>query len=299
MSKNRPSLPDVLPAVASDGALRMLFDRHFKIDTTLSPDLVDAAQALRYQVYCRERMFEESENFPDGRECDEYDERSVHALVRHRATGECIAAVRLVLTDTHNPLTLFPVEDHCAHALPTTAAAELAATPRSRIAEISRLAVSRELRQRMTQNDNVTGLREPPAALDPHIMPCIVLGLFSAIVRLSAKLGITHWLAVMEPTLLRLLKRYGIRFPHVGMVVNYHGRRRPAVAQASSLIDGILCARPDVWDLITDSGNILPARPLSVMPHLDQVALTLNQDFTQKRPITTSVELPTMASVGG
>lgn len=65
----------------------------------------------------------------------------------------------------------------------------------------------------------------------------------------------------MEPAQLRLLKRFGVEFDHVGPVMEYHGRRRPAFTEAASLIDGIRKRRPDVWSLITDDGRYLPARP--------------------------------------
>jgi N-acyl amino acid synthase of PEP-CTERM/exosortase system len=90
--------------------------------------------------------------------------------------------------------------------------------------------------------------------------PHITVGLFSAIVQMSAETGVTHWLAVMEPTLLRLLRRFGIRFERIGDDVNYHGRRRPTLGVAADVVDGILAERPDIWDLVTQGGRYLPPR---------------------------------------
>lgn len=267
------STPVAQAPLGANDVLRVLFDQHFAVELALTPHRIDEVLALRYQVYCCERPFEDANCFPDGRECDAYDERSVHALVRHRASGACVAAVRLVLADEHEPTALFPMEAHCREAIPPTGLTALENTPRKRIAEISRLAVSRNIRQRMGQ----TGSDDPEHApeLDQHIMPYIIVGLFAAIVRLSAKLSVTHWMAVMEPTLLRLLKRYGICFPHVGPVIDYHGRRRPAIAQARTLVDGIRAARPAVWALITDGGTVLPARPsIPIELHSETRALT-------------------------
>ena len=92
-------------------------------------------------------------------------------------------------------------------------------------------------------------------------MPYISLGLFAAILRMSVKHDITHWMAVMEPAQLRLLKRFGVEFDHVGPLMEFHGLRRPAFTEAVSLIDGILQRRPDVWELITESGRYLPPIP--------------------------------------
>jgi len=43
--------------------------------------------------------------------------------------------------------------------------------------------------------------------------------------------------------------------------MEFHGLRRPAFTEAVSLIDGILQRRPDVWELITESGRYLPPIP--------------------------------------
>lgn len=237
----------------SDIKLLITFERFFSVELALSSVQLSEVMALRYQVYCREREFEDAESFPDGRERDAYDPRSVHALVRHRQSGKCVAAVRLVLADQEDPDLPFPVEKHCRDALPAAGMAELGKIPRARIAEVSRLAISREMRQHIApKRDNV-------ATLDEHqISPYIVVGLFSAIVQWSAELGISHWLAVMEPACLRMLRRYGIRFSHTGDITVYHGRRRPVVAGARAMLDDILRTRTDVWHLITGSGSVVP-----------------------------------------
>jgi N-acyl amino acid synthase of PEP-CTERM/exosortase system len=62
----------------------------------------------------------------------------------------------------------------------------------------------------------------------------------------------------MEPTLLRFLSRYGIYFQKIGPVVDYHGRRQPTVASIDSVLSGIYAHRKDVWEVITDFGNVWP-----------------------------------------
>lgn len=56
------------------------------------------------------------------------------------------------------------------------------------------------------------------------------------VMRLSNELGLTHWCAIMEKGLLRLLERFGIHFVATGPMVEYHGMRQPCVAR----IDGVL-----------------------------------------------------------
>lgn len=257
MSKNIRKMHTEAAQPTTNDALQHLFDAHFAVELATSAQLRDEVMALRYQVYCREHAFEDATAFPDGRERDDYDPRSVHALVRHRSSGACVAAVRLVLADPQAPEMAFPVEAHCGHALPQAGLAMLDDTPRQRIAEISRLAVSHEVQQRLVQHSDSS---VPDAPMNEQkALACVIVGLFAAIVQWSDKLAISHWLAVMEPACLRLLRRYGIRFCHTGASVEYHGRRRPTIARARKLITRIHDARPDVWQLITDTGRVLPA----------------------------------------
>ena len=91
-----------------------------------------------------------------------------------------------------------------------------------------------------------------------RMLPLMTIGLFAGIVRMSRRHNITHWLAVMEPTLLRFLTRFGIYFQPVGSLVDYHGKRQPAIGVIDEVLAGIYAKRPDVWAVITDNGNVWP-----------------------------------------
>ena len=88
-------------------------------------------------------------------------------------------------------------------------------------------------------------------------MPNFTLGLMNGIVRMSAENGISEWFAVMEPTLLRLLARFGIYFSPIGPVVDYHGMRQPCHADINNLLERVRKERPEVWEIITDNGRLL------------------------------------------
>ena len=91
-------------------------------------------------------------------------------------------------------------------------------------------------------------------------MPNITLGLMNGIVRMSVEHGITEWFAVMEPTLLRLLARFGIYFSPIGPMVNYHGMRQPCYATIENLLGRVRKERIDVWEFITDNGRLLDGK---------------------------------------
>lgn len=242
-----------------------IFNSVFNVELATSPEAINEVFEVRYQVYCIDRPFEDPNCFADKREHDAYDPRSAHALIRHRMTRDSVATVRLVMAGNNPEQSDFPMEAPCIHRMDRRAQDAFAGARREQIAEISRMAVSREFRRRLNEDESDAGTSDFVCYSDSEngkrAMPYISLGLFAGILQMSIRHGITHWMAVMEPAQLRLLKRFGVEFDHVGPVLEYHGRRRPAFTEAASLIDGIKKRRPDVWSLITDDGRYLPAKP--------------------------------------
>lgn len=242
-----------------------IFNSVFNVQLAESPETINEVFEVRYQVYCIDRPFEDPNCFADKREHDTYDPRSTHALIRHTQTGDNVAAVRLVMAGNTPDQLDFPMEGPCVHRMDQSAQEAFSGACREQIAEISRMAVSREFRRRLNEEKSVSGISESAYYSDcengRRAMPYISLGLFAAILQMSVKHGITHWMAVMEPAQLRLLKRFGVEFDHVGPVLEYHGRRRPAFTESASLIDRLRIRRPDVWSLVTEAGRYLPATP--------------------------------------
>lgn len=189
----------------------------------------EAAFRLRYQVYCLERGYEASQT---GREQDRFDARSEQATLTQRSTGRVVGTVRLVLPSPEPREPDFPMQHLCGSAM-------LARLPREGAAEVSRFALSKELRDRDSAG---------------HVP--LRLGLVRGAVLLSARLGVTHWCALMEPTLLRLLRLSGIRFEPLGPAVEHRGIRQPCWAAVSDLLDGVRRERPAVWDYLTEGGAV-------------------------------------------
>lgn len=239
------------------------FHNHYEVVSADTISLMETAFSIRYQVYCLERSYEDADAFPDRMETDEYDLHSAHSLVKCQRSGEYAGLVRLILPnplDVNKPL---PVERFC-HSEMKKAGVDLSAIHRENIAEISRFSISKELKRQCAQKAAVSVVRDSVDFQDrgeaeyPRMLPHITLGLFAGVVRMSAQHHITHWLAVMEPTFFRLLSRYGIYFQKAGPVVDYHGRRQPAVANIDSVLSGIHTKRKDAWEIITDFGNVWP-----------------------------------------
>ncbi|MEK7323579.1 MAG: PEP-CTERM/exosortase system-associated acyltransferase [Pseudomonadota bacterium] len=240
-------------------ALADNFARFFDVKPVVTDEQLRLAMELRYQVYCLETGFEDINQHPGGMERDEFDSRAVHSLLIHRASGMIAGTVRLVLPEAANPHALFPIEKHCGDAVRRPVAAAL----RGQVAEISRFCISKEFKRRMAESPSLWGSIDGVTEEDMsqrRLIPHITVGLFTAIVRMSAQHGIRYWYAVMEPSLLRLLTRFGIHFTLIGPAVEYHGARQPCFADADEVLTEMHRVVPPVWELITEGGRLWPGQ---------------------------------------
>ena len=187
---------------------------------------------LRYDVYVSEFGFEKKEDHPSGLERDIYDSHSVELAAIEQINAETqktIGTIRLILHSEHG----FPIEN----AVPVDFTEEKPSI--DRIAEISRLTISREYRRR--QGDGLYGVEsylkaseggmvpegEKPDNAKVRIQPYLILGLFKELYQVSKKLGITHWYMITEKKLWYALKRFDLIFRQIGEPVQYHGLRIP------------------------------------------------------------------------
>ena len=227
----------------------------FDARVAYSDDVRDAAFRLRYRVYCIENPFEDPSANPDGREIDTYDSHAVHSLLIYRPTNVSAGTVRLVLPLAHDPDNSFALQHVCNHLM----LRDRARFPIHAMAEVSRFCISKEFRRRLGDGTSVVGQEsdgmEMSADDERRILPHLSLGLIESLVRMSIENKVTHWCAVMEPTLLRLLTRLGIHFDPIGPIVEYHGRRQPCFIPLAVLLPRVKRERPDVWDVITRGGK--------------------------------------------
>ena len=82
------------------------------------------------------------------------------------------------------------------------------------------------------------------------------LGLIQVLLQMSAQYGITHWCAVMEPTLLRMLAGMAIRFNPIGPPVEYHGLRQPCSCNIAEILQAVTRERPAFWEVLTCGGTL-------------------------------------------
>lgn len=225
-----------------------LFNRFLSVVPADTQSLLDQAFRLRFQVYCVERGFEDPADYPDGRERDGDDLRSLHSLLIDRATGVAVGTVRLILPHHGDELPVFRVigarERSATRLLPETTA------------EVSRFAVAKSFRR---QIEHGWGSHASCTAMASRVrtdaIQLLTFGLIRAVVMMSAFGGITHIVGMMEPALLRLLARLEIAFHPLGGLVEHHGIRQPSWAVMRQLITSINNHHPELGEIISDAGK--------------------------------------------
>jgi N-acyl amino acid synthase of PEP-CTERM/exosortase system len=250
----RRNEPFYTASAASPPRLKNIYDSYFEITLVQTSEQREAAFRLRYEVYCVEHSYEDPAQNPGGMETDQFDAAALHALLTHRHSGSLVGTVRLILPRSEGEQTRFPIRDVCHDEL---ICRDNPSLPWSQTAEISRFAISKNFRRRANEETSVGSFTSQGD--DPRrVIPNTSLGLMQAIVMMAAKAKVSHLCAVMEPTLLRMLRRLGICFIPVGPPVDYHGRRQPCYSDLDILLTRIWLERTDVWELITGDGALWP-----------------------------------------
>jgi N-acyl amino acid synthase of PEP-CTERM/exosortase system len=225
------------------------YNTYFYTQAAETPELIKTAQAIRYQVYCLEREFENADEHCTGLESDVFDKAAVHSLVIHRPSGEAMGTARLILPQ------LAPEGMPIEQLLAENGLRAGDYFPVARSAEVSRFAISNTFRRRPGDNGATADARGRDRECR-SALPC--LGLIREIIRQSHELGLTHWAAVMEPKLLRMLALMGIHFTPVGPLVSHHGLRQPSYACIAEVLERLKRERPDHWMVVTDGGRLVP-----------------------------------------
>lgn len=167
-----------------------------------------ACYELRYQVYCKERGFLPVEDYMERRaESDCHDHGNCLHFGGVKSDGSMAGTNRLIVS---NSLQL-PLRARCE----ITDKDILKAARGQRVAEISRLAVSR--------NERKGGSAE------------LVMGLYKIMYQSSKLNDVQYWFAAMERSLVRLLDRLHFHFEPIGPVSDYYGEVQPYVARIADI----------------------------------------------------------------
>ena len=230
-------------------SISQLFHRYFQVVLADTPTLRKEVYQIRYEVYCQEFKFERAANFSDGLERDAFDtQRSHHCLLLHRESGLFAGCVRLVVNDPAMLEELLPFEEGCNTSLNNPNITPMLAE-RSKIGEISRLAVPSIFRRRHSDPDSPIGDLSIPdfSHNERRCFPHIPMGLYLAAAAIGLKKNLDGVFAVMELRLARHLRRFGIIFQQASDVIDYHGQRAVFYIDRDGLFKHL---QPEIKDLL-------------------------------------------------
>lgn len=235
------------------------FTQYFQIiPVNGNSKLLSMAQQIRYQVYCEEFHYESAEQFPDQKEQDLFDQQSLHCLLMHVPTQKPVGCTRLIGAYSDKPVLPLPFEQFCPEPLLNLVPPlSLKSLPVNCYGEFSRLAVLAEFRRRQSDEKKPVSLPEQ-ASLTAEAdaderrdnYPLIPIALFTATLTLLLRSDYCYGFAMMEPRLVRLLKRFGIYFVQVGKLVDYHGPRAPFVIHRDQILPNLTSKTRALMDII-------------------------------------------------
>ncbi len=209
------------------------FHKYFAVSLATTQEQRLAAHRLRFRVFCEEFRYLDPRDRPDeeyaaGIEVDEFDDRSLHCLVTHRRTGQTAGCVRVVTTRSNLYADPLPLEKFCLPAL-SLGTLDLLAADRSRVGEISRLAVDPVFRRRSGDHAGKPGRAKAVDINHQEVrsFSMIAVAALLGAAASSEMLGLTDVFAMMKPALPRLMQRSGLTLARAGLVTDYHGRRAP------------------------------------------------------------------------
>jgi N-acyl amino acid synthase of PEP-CTERM/exosortase system len=225
------------------------FNKYFRLTLANDHESLNQVYQVRYQVYCEEFNYLKGS---DGLEKDEHDDHSQHCLLIHKDTNTPAGCLRLIGSSQDDLATPLPFEKFWFPSRQHLYSPE--SLPRGSFCECSRLAVTSSFRRRREDEKKPISIpEEMPSDPGQRLnFPLIPVALFLAGIALFLNSKFQFAVAMMEPRLARMLKRYGIVFLQVGEVVDYHGPRAPFVFSREGVLNNLQSEVGPLLELITE-----------------------------------------------
>jgi N-acyl amino acid synthase of PEP-CTERM/exosortase system len=198
---------------------------------------------LRYQVYCLREKFEDPAYYPKSLEQDEYDNDSAHFIVRSRASGEWLGAMRLIVAPVRKlPVTRFSSFDP----------ADLAGVSSTRVAEASRLCTLLPTSPRTDFATSASQTQKAPAGSchrnsEALQTSWITVGLIRAVRQYSLANEILYCFFLISDPLARMLRRLGMEIEPVGAPCLHRGWRRPYMHNFKTGYQAMCARSPELY----------------------------------------------------
>ncbi len=217
-----------------------MFDDYFEVFLADTPAGKRNHFNLRYQVYCEEMGYEDKTRFPEALEVDQWDDDSVHFIIRYKQTGQWIGAMRMVFPRDES----LPLQELCAIDQDNNA-------QHSQSIEISRLCLIQDIRKRKTDEEPPLGLNvqaDSQISKDVtqlysrrHINKSLIWGLFRAASLYSQANNIDNWYFLGTKALARVISREGFKMQQIGEGCDHRGMRYPFKVEMREIMNN------DIW----------------------------------------------------
>jgi N-acyl amino acid synthase of PEP-CTERM/exosortase system len=228
--------------------LRRGFSKYFRYVPALTPQMAAEVYKIRHQVYCEDLKFEATR--ADGLETDTYDTHSVYGMVQSVTTDEYVGCARLILPNPEDPARRFPVELSCAATIDKSKF-DPDAFPRTKLAEVSRLAVVASYRRRKGEEKLAAPVTDETfGTLRQPRFPYIPCALYFGCAALARKFGIERVLVLTEPRLASHFRKLGMNIEPIGGAVEHRGLRVPSVINAVTFPTDIKFALRPLYKLV-------------------------------------------------
>ncbi len=195
---------------------------------------------IRHRVYCEEQGWEPV--VAAGTESDYLDRFANHVVLRDESSDTAIGSVRIIPASLDGVNIILPIERKFGASLANIFPSQTLPS-RSRIAEVSRLAVLPEYRKM---------LDEPSPVLEQAYSGAMrfhAVRLFLGALACAQDQNMVALVLLTEPKLFRYLRALGFRHTHVGTGLDFHGVRVPILAN----VDEVLSSLPNELRLALES----------------------------------------------
>lgn len=234
------------------------YNNSFTVERADSPEKIEQALRLRYDVYCRENAFLDPQAFPQQMEHDEFDARAVHHLLIHKDSGAVAGTIRVLLPNPEGPLTSFELQKNCDHPLLQIENRVMG------LAEISRFCMARDFRRRPRDGHILPSYYEQEWAkgraggvpLFRRRIPYAPLGLLRAAFETIMAAGILDVVMAVDPGQFRSLKRLGLEYRVLGPRLPTLGTQQPFIFNIKAAFDSMAAENPECWDIISERGSL-------------------------------------------
>ncbi len=237
--------------------LKSHFNEFFYITRINTPELLDQAFKLRYEVYIKDCGYEFHNPYgADEIEKDSYDEHSYHCLLFHKPTNNPIGYIRLIPYKKNGGY-LLPVEKFGINFKKSI----ISKLRSSTMGEISRMAIHPSFRRRLSDrlykfecSENSNGSR-----FRVNYLPASLVLACGALMKNH---HMEHSVALMEYKLAVLIKKYGVVFEKIGDSIQLNGTRTPFLMSSQEIYENL---SDDFKELFTSIDNqINPSQTLAV-----------------------------------